>query len=112
MDAVKSLVDEKPLVIFSKSSCCVSHSMKQLMSSYGANPIVYELDEIPNGQEIEKALKRMGNKPTVPTVYIGQNLVGGANEVLTLQVQGKLVPMLKEAGAIWVWNRTSTERNH
>ncbi|KAK9726246.1 hypothetical protein RND81_05G201700 [Saponaria officinalis] len=107
MDTVKSLVEEKPLVIFSKSSCCVSHSMKQLMSSYGANTTVYELDEVPNGREIETALKRMGNKPTVPVVYIGQKCIGGANEVLSLQVQGKLVPMLIEAGAIWVWNKTS-----
>jgi len=107
MDVVMNLVDEKPLVIFSKSSCCVSHSMKQLLSSYGANPTVYELDEIPNGQEIEKALQRMGNNPSVPAVFIGKKFIGGPNEVLSLQVQGKLVPMLMDVGAIWVWNRTS-----
>ncbi|GAB4840956.1 Monothiol glutaredoxin-S1 [Ancistrocladus abbreviatus] len=60
MEAVRRLVEEKPVVIFSKSSCCVSHSMKQLISSYGANPTVYELDEIPNGREIERVLQTMG----------------------------------------------------
>ncbi|XP_057534225.1 monothiol glutaredoxin-S6-like [Amaranthus tricolor] len=103
MEAVRSLVDEKPLVIFSKSSCCVSHSIKQLMSSYGANATVYELDEIPNGKEVEKGLLSMGCKPSVPAIFIGNDFVGGSNEILSLQVQGKLVPMLIAASAIWVW---------
>ena len=106
MDAVRELVHEKAVVIFSKSSCCISHSMKQLICGYGANPTVYELDEMSNGQEIEKALKKMGCKPSVPAVFIGERLIGGANEVLSLQVQGTLVPLLMEAGAMWIWNRT------
>ena len=103
MESVRNLVNEKPLVIFSKSSCCVSHSMKQLMSSYGANATIYELDEIPNGNEVEKGLTSMGSKPSVPTIFIGNKFVGGSNEIVSLQIQGKLVPMLIEAGAIWVW---------
>ncbi|GAB2302378.1 Monothiol glutaredoxin-S1 [Dionaea muscipula] len=105
--AVRQLVGERPVVIFSKSCCCVSYSMKQLIASYGANPTVHELDEIPNGRDIERALQSMGCKPTVPVVFIGQKFVGGANELISLQVRGKLVPMLMEAGAIWVWNTTS-----
>lgn len=103
MESVRNLVNEKPLVIFSKNSCCVSHSMKQLMSGYGANATIYELDEIPNGNELEKGLTSMGCKPSVPTIFIGNNFIGGSNEILSLQIQGKLVPMLIEAGAIWVW---------
>ncbi|KMT05945.1 hypothetical protein BVRB_7g164350 [Beta vulgaris subsp. vulgaris] len=107
MDTVTRLVEEKPVVIFSKSSCCMSHSMKQLISSYGANPTVYELDELPNGREIDRALKKLGCKPGVPAVFIGRKLIGGANDIISLQVQGKLVPALMDAGAIWIWNRTS-----
>ncbi|KAL9235794.1 hypothetical protein vseg_010529 [Gypsophila vaccaria] len=101
MDAVNCLVEHKPLVIFTKSSCCMSHSVQQLLSSYGANATVYELDDLPNGQEIERALQRLG-KPSVPAVFIGQKFVGGAKEMISMQVQGRLTPMLKEAGAIWV----------
>ena len=108
MNVLKPLVDEKPVVIFSKSSCCVSHSMKQLISSYGANATVYELDEHPNGQEIEQALERMGNDPAVPALFIGQEFIGGSNKLLSLQVQGKLVTMLIDAGAIWVWSDRSS----
>ncbi|XP_074310284.1 monothiol glutaredoxin-S1-like [Silene latifolia] len=102
MEVVNHLVEQKPLVIFSKTSCCMSHSVQQLISSYGANATVYQLDEMPNGKEVEKALQRLGLKPCVPAVFIGQKFVGGAKEIISMQVQGRLTPMLKEAGAIWV----------
>lgn len=74
----------------------------QLINKYGANVTVYQLDDMSNGQEVDKALQRLGLKPSVPAAFIGQKLVGGAKEIISLQVQGKLVPLLKEAGAIWV----------
>ena len=55
----------------------MSHSMKQLISSYGANATVYELDETPEGQEIDKALERLGQKPSVPALFIGGNMLVG-----------------------------------
>ncbi|GKD65481.1 monothiol glutaredoxin-S2-like protein [Tanacetum coccineum] len=100
--AVTSLVAEKPVVIFSKSSCCMSHTIKTLIYSFGANPTVYELDEHPNGKQLEKELKALGRKPSVPAVYIGQELIGGPNEIMTLHLKGKLVQLLKKANAIWV----------
>ncbi|XP_057549082.1 monothiol glutaredoxin-S1-like [Amaranthus tricolor] len=102
MDRVYHLVEEKAVVIFSRSSCCMSHSMKQLISSYGANPTVYELDQTPNGDEIDMALQILGQSPSIPALFIGQRYIGGAKELITLQVQGKLVPLLREAKAIWV----------
>ncbi|KAL8160692.1 hypothetical protein V2J09_002229 [Rumex salicifolius] len=108
MEVLSQLVNERPVVIFSKTSCCMSHSMKQLISSYGANPTVYELDEIPNGRDVEKALKKLGCQPSVPAVFIGQRFVGGANDVISLQVRGTLVPLLMEAGAIWNFDELIT----
>ena len=102
MDTVNRLVEQKPLVIFAKSCCCISHSVMQLISSYGANATVYQLDEMSNGKEVENALQKLGLRPGVPAVFIGQKLVGGANEIISLQVQGRLVPALKKAGALWV----------
>ncbi|XP_074278943.1 monothiol glutaredoxin-S6-like [Silene latifolia] len=102
METVNRLVEQKPLVIFTKSSCCMSHSVNQLLSSYGANATVYQLDDLPNGEEVEKALQRLGFKPSVPAVFIGQKFVGGAKEIISMQIQGRLTQILKEAGAIWV----------
>ncbi|KAG5567672.1 hypothetical protein RHGRI_003017 [Rhododendron griersonianum] len=102
MDTVTSLGAEKPVVIFSKSNCCISHSIKTLICSFGANPMVYELDELPNGQQLERELVALGRQPSVPAVFIGKELVGGSNEVMSLHLRGKLVQSLRKAKAIWV----------
>lgn len=102
MALVTSLGAEYPVVIFSKSSCSMSHSIKTLICSFGANPTVYEIDEHPNGQQMERELKGLGRKPSVPAVFIGQELIGGSSEVFSLHLKGKLVPLLLKANAIWL----------
>ncbi|KAJ7972910.1 Monothiol glutaredoxin-S6 [Quillaja saponaria] len=104
MDTVTRLVAEKPVVIFSKSNCCMSYSVKSLICSFGANPTVYEIDNIPNGQNIERALLQLGCRPSVPAVFIGEQFIGGANEVIRLNVQNKLAHLLITAGAIFIWS--------
>nr|GEW98959.1 monothiol glutaredoxin-S4-like [Tanacetum cinerariifolium] len=64
------MVSERPVVIFSKSSCIMSHTVKSLFNDFGVNPTVYELDEIARGPEIEQALSGLGYS-TVPAVFIG-----------------------------------------
>nr|AFK45164.1 unknown [Lotus japonicus] len=103
MERVTKMVSERPVVIFSKSSCCMSHSIKTLFCDFGVNPAVYELDEIPRGRDIEQALSRqLGCSPSVPTVFIGGELVGGANQAMSLHLNRSLIPMLKKAGALWL----------
>ncbi|CAI9295782.1 unnamed protein product [Lactuca saligna] len=94
---------EKPVVIFSKSSCSMCHSIKTLIGSYGANATVYEIDEDPKGHQMERELKMLDrSRPSVPAVFIGHELVGGPDEIMSLQLKGKLVDLLKKANAIWV----------
>ncbi|KAK1385655.1 Monothiol glutaredoxin-S2 [Heracleum sosnowskyi] len=102
MESVTKMVSQRPVVIFSKTSCCISHTVKSLLQDFGVSPVVYELDEIPRGREIEAALARLGHNPVVPAVFIGGELVGGANEVMSLHLQRNLRPMLTRAGAMWV----------
>ncbi|KAK4742682.1 hypothetical protein SAY87_000683 [Trapa incisa] len=63
MDRVKKMVAEKPVVIFSKSSCCMCYTIKSLLSEFGMNPSVHELDEMPRGEEVEQALASSGAVP-------------------------------------------------
>ncbi|MBA0802549.1 hypothetical protein Gohar_012831 [Gossypium harknessii] len=102
MEAVTRMVADRPVVIFSRTTCCMSHTIKTLISGFGANPTVYELDEIQDGQQVERALQQMGCKPSIPAVFIGQQLIGGPNQIMTLQVKNQLIPMLMRAGAIWI----------
>lgn len=102
MERVTRMVSESPVVVYSKSSCCMSYTVKSLFKEFGVNAVVYELDEITRGREIEQALSRLGCKPVVPAVFIGGELVGGASEIMSLHLERKLKPMLRRAGALWV----------
>ncbi|XP_042970135.1 monothiol glutaredoxin-S2-like [Carya illinoinensis] len=87
------MTSERPVVIFSRSSCCMCHTMKELfITKYGVT--VHEVDEIPRGRGIEQALLRLGCSPTMPAAFIVGELVGGANRVMSLHLNGSLKSML------------------
>ncbi|KAI5599365.1 hypothetical protein POPTR_002G208400v4 [Populus trichocarpa] len=95
MDKVMGLASEKGVVIFSKSSCCLCYAVKILFQEIGVDPLVYEIDQDPEGREMEKALTRLGCNAPVPAVFIGGKLMGSTNEVMSLHLSGSLIPMLK-----------------
>lgn len=94
------LASQRAVVIFSTSSCCMCHTVKRL----GVSPCVHELDEEAMGREMEKALGKFlgGRKPAVPAVFIGGKLVGSTDGGMSLHLGGKLVPLLRDAGALWL----------
>ncbi|CAK9154682.1 unnamed protein product [Ilex paraguariensis] len=102
MDDVKRLAEANPVVIFSKSSCYITEYVEKLIRNFGANPTIYELDVMENGKQMERALLALGCNLSVPAVYIGKELVGGAKEVTSLNVRGELKQRLIDAHAIWV----------
>ncbi|KAF3340948.1 glutaredoxin-C1-like protein [Carex littledalei] len=103
MDRVSKLASDRAVVIFSVSSCCMCHTVKRLFCDLGVNPAIHELDHDPRGKDIERVLARMiGRNPPAPVVFIGGRLVGPTDQVMSLHLGGKLVPLLKEAGAIWL----------
>lgn len=103
MDRVMKLASERAVVIFTLSSCCMCHTVTRLFSDLGVNALVHELDQDPRGKEMERALlKLLGRGPPVPAVFIGGKLVGGTNKIMSLHLGSELVPMLKNAGALWL----------
>ncbi|XP_021723145.1 glutaredoxin-C5-like [Chenopodium quinoa] len=105
LEKVARLASESAVVIFSVSTCCMCHAVKRLFCGMGVNPTVYELDEDPRGREMEKALIRLlgtNYSPPVPVVFIGGKLVGAMDRVMASHINGSLVPLLKEAGALWL----------
>ncbi|KAF7056809.1 hypothetical protein CFC21_064187 [Triticum aestivum] len=103
MEQVTKLAGQRAVVIFSMSSCCMCHTVARLFRDLGANPAEVDLDEDPRGKEMEKALARLlGRNPGVPAVFIGGRLVGSTDKVMSLHLSGKLVPLLRNAGAVWV----------
>ncbi|XP_050206436.1 glutaredoxin-C5 [Mercurialis annua] len=106
LERVARLASESAVVIFSVSSCCMCHAVKRLFCGMGVNPTAYELDQDPRGKEIERALMRLIGvnyySSVVPVVFIGGKLIGGMDRVMASHINGTLVPLLKEAGALWL----------
>ncbi|XP_062144812.1 glutaredoxin-C11-like [Alnus glutinosa] len=100
MERVNHLASKKAAVIFTKSSCYMCHSIKQLFYELGASPEIHELDQEANGREMESALRGLRN-PSVPAVFIGGKYVGSAKDIISLHVDGSLKQMLIDAKAIW-----------
>lgn len=103
MDKVMKLASQRAVVIFSLSSCYMCYSIKSLFHDLGVNAAIIELDQEPRGAEMEKALtKLLGRKPPVPAIFIGGRFVGFTDNIMTLHLGGNLVPMLRDAGALWL----------
>ncbi|KAF7001567.1 hypothetical protein CFC21_017215 [Triticum aestivum] len=108
-ERVERLASESAVVVFSVSSCCMCHAVKHLFCGMGVHPTVHELDLDPRGLELERALADLlgcavpgGAAPVVPVVFIGGKLVGAMDRVMAAHINGSLVPLLKEAGALWL----------
>ncbi|KAM3335405.1 hypothetical protein ACQJBY_029701 [Aegilops geniculata] len=101
-DMVTALASEGAVVIFGVRSCCMFNTMKALFADLGvSSTTVHELDKDPQGEEVERALAGMvSQSPAVPAVFIGGELVGRTDTIMSLHLKGQLVPLLRQAGAL------------
>ncbi|PIA31251.1 hypothetical protein AQUCO_05100044v1 [Aquilegia coerulea] len=109
-NTVKNMVLENAVILFGKRGCCMCHAMKRLLLMLGVNPGVYEVDEHEEEAVINELMtiinqNRDGgndNRPQFPSMFIGGKLFGGLDKLMAAHISGELVPMLKQAGALWL----------
>ncbi|KAH9944000.1 glutaredoxin [Epithele typhae] len=98
--AAKDLVEEtiagNKIAIFSKSYCPYCKRAKALLTSKFANveTKIYELDEMGEGNAIQGYLSEKTGQHTVPNIFINQKHVGGCDDVMALDSQGKLAALV------------------
>ncbi|XP_021636547.2 glutaredoxin-C9 [Hevea brasiliensis] len=106
-----SMVQENAIIVFARRGCCMSHVVKRLLLGLGVNPPIYEIDEedeISVLQELEMIVNKVGGgndnmrKVQLPGVFIGGKLFGGLDRLMATHISGELVPILKDAGALWL----------
>ncbi|GMJ07616.1 hypothetical protein like AT4G33040 [Hibiscus trionum] len=100
---IRRLISEHPLIIFSRSSCCMCHVMKKLLSTIGVHPTVIELDDhefasIPR----PSSHGGLSSQNLSPAVFIGGTCVGGLESLVALHLSGHLIPKLVEVGVLVV----------
>ncbi|CAN4119248.1 unnamed protein product [Withania somnifera] len=114
---IRRLISENPVVIFTRSSCCMCHVMKRLLlSAVSVHPTVIQLEEheiaaLPSATAEDNRVDtpdmfigdtRIGGAGggETPAIYIGGTRVGGLESLVALHLSGGLVPKLVEVGAI------------
>uniref|UniRef100_A0A0E0Q428 Glutaredoxin domain-containing protein n=1 Tax=Oryza rufipogon TaxID=4529 RepID=A0A0E0Q428_ORYRU len=98
-ERVARMASGNAVVVFSASGCCMCHVVKRLLLGLGVGPAVYELDQLPPAAASQ--LLPPG-QPPVPVVFVGGRLLGGVEKVMACHINGTLVPLLKQAGALWL----------
>ena len=97
-DRIRQTIDDEPVVAFVKGThaqayCGNSERAMQALRSVGA-PFT-AVDVLPD-PAIRQELSALSNWPTIPQVFIGGELVGGADIVQELAASGELEAKLDE----------------
>jgi glutaredoxin 3 len=90
-------------MMWTKSYCPYSKKAKELFQNEfpGVKDYKYiDIDQLPETTEIQDYLQQLTGARTVPRVFIGGKFVGGADDTVQLHKDGKLRPMLEQAGAL------------
>ncbi|KAJ7968617.1 Glutaredoxin [Quillaja saponaria] len=106
---VIKMVSENAVIVFGKRGCCMCHVVKRLLLGLGVNPVVYEVEEDGEVKVIEELTRMVGledgsrsSSVQFPAVFVGGKLFGGLERVMATHISGELVPILKDAGALWL----------
>ena len=107
MSAVKEKIDtllqEKKVVVISKSYCPFCKKAKQVLAKYNIpkeHIAILEIENDSSCEEIQKYMQVLTGGRSVPRVFIGGKCIGGGDETMALHNKGKLEPLLKNVGAL------------
>ncbi len=93
-----------PPVVFSKSYCPYCNNSKRILDELNAKYTAVELNQVDDGDDIQKALLKITGQRTVPNIFIGQVHIGGNSDLEAVVKNGKdgkkIEQLLQEAGAL------------
>ncbi|HKI50620.1 MAG TPA: glutaredoxin 3 [Geothermobacteraceae bacterium] len=77
--------------IYTKNYCPYCHRAKELLKIKGVDFIEYDVNRSP---EKEAEMIQRSGRSTVPEIFINDQLIGGCDELFSLDEQGALDPLL------------------
>ncbi|XP_009804127.1 glutaredoxin-C9 [Nicotiana tabacum] len=106
---VAKLVSENAIIVIATRGCCMCYVIKNLLLGLGVNPTIFEVNK-EDEEDVMKELSRIvggdeqngGGIRQFPVVFVGGKLFGGLERVMSTHISGELIPILKEAGALWL----------
>ncbi|KAF9308890.1 hypothetical protein BG000_011153 [Podila horticola] len=91
---VDALIADNAIMVFSKSYCPFCIKAKNLLTKLNAVFKAVELDREEDGADIQAYLQQLTNQRTVPNIFIGQNHIGGCDNLTALEKSGELKTLL------------------
>ena len=82
------------ITIYRQADCNYCDAAKYLLEGKGAEP--EELDVTQNPDLRAEMVERTGGADTLPQIFIGERHIGGCDELIALDREGKLEPLLGE----------------
>ena len=82
----------KTVEIYTSPTCGYCHAAKRLLTEKGIS--FSEIDVRLDPDRRQEMMQRANGRHTVPQIFIGEQHVGGCNELYTLERAGKLDPLL------------------
>jgi monothiol glutaredoxin len=98
-ERIKNVIETEPVVVFMKGSpqfVMCGNSERALQALRGSGAPVTAVDVLPD-PEIRQELSALSGWPTIPQVFIGGELVGGADIVEELAASGELEQKLSQS---------------
>jgi monothiol glutaredoxin len=96
---IKNVIETEPVALFMKGSpqfVMCGNSERALQALRGSGAPVTTVDVLPD-PEIRQELSALSGWPTIPQIFIGGKLVGGADIVEELAASGELEQKLSES---------------
>jgi monothiol glutaredoxin len=98
-ERIKNVIETEPVAVFMKGSpqfVMCGNSERALQALRGSGAPVTAVDVLPD-PEIRQELSALSGWPTIPQVFIGGELVGGADIVEELAASGELEQKLSQS---------------
>ena len=98
-ELVNRAIDETPVVMFALTWCEFTWAVRKLFARCGIayraidlDSVEYQVDDL--GAKVRAALTERTGVTTIPQIFIGRTLVGGATETFEAFAQGRLQKLL------------------
>eukprot|EP01108_Squamamoeba_japonica_P008474 TRINITY_DN7549_c0_g1_i2.p1 TRINITY_DN7549_c0_g1~~TRINITY_DN7549_c0_g1_i2.p1 ORF type:complete len:141 (+),score=38.16 TRINITY_DN7549_c0_g1_i2:44-424(+) len=97
--AVRRVIAEHKVVLFSKSYCPYCVNLKSLLKKNYASLAVHlvELDQNEIGSDLQAAVSQESGSRTVPQLFVGGKFIGGFSESSAAQKAGQLAKVIEAA---------------
>ncbi|KAF6999860.1 hypothetical protein CFC21_015836 [Triticum aestivum] len=105
---VRRTVQERPVVVVGRPECCLAVVARHLLLRQGVNPAALEVSYDADPAALVYALRakddntKLVTDVALPVVFVGGRLLGGLDRLITMHIAEELVPLLRQAGALWL----------